>query len=83
MALTNLTRPKLKGEGAAVVEGMDFGGAVFAQPVGHFVIGNDRRPGAFGQAHGVGQMVLVAVGDQDVIGADGIEVNAGGQRDWG
>ena len=47
---------------------MDFGGALFAQPRRHLIIGNDGGPRAPGHGDRVGQMVLVPVRDQDVIG---------------
>lgn len=63
-----LDAPEGKVVTAANVQRVGFDPLVLAVS-GDFKVGDDRRPGAFGDGHRVAQVVAVGVGDQNVIRA--------------
>ncbi len=66
--------------GAAEVHADGGGDALFGQPVGDLVVADDGAGVFFGKISGVGDMIGVAVREEDDIGLDRVEV--GGARRW-
>ena len=64
-------------DGAAVVEGDRFLAALAAEPGGDLEVGDEGGAGALEEGLGVGEVVLVAVGDEDVVGLEGADVDPG------
>lgn len=61
---------KTEREAAARIQRVRFFNAFFAEAFGDFEIGDDGGAGLFGEGGGVGHVIIVGVGDEDVVGLD-------------
>jgi hypothetical protein len=59
---------------------MDLFDALFTQPIGDFEIGYDGGAGLLGNVAGIGQMVIMAVGNEDIVGFDFFDIDPFGER---
>src|SRR5947209_10717061 len=64
---------------AAVLLAVDLAQTLFLEPFGDFVIGDDRGAGALGDGHGIADVIVVAVRDEDEVG---LHLVRRGRRCW-
>ncbi len=65
---------------SAVIERVCLLDSLLAKPNDDLEVGNDGRPRAFGDFDRIIDVIEVAMGDQDVVRLDGIDLNMAGER---
>ena len=70
---------KVESMTAAMIERVAFFEALFAEPEDHFIIRNDGSAGAPGDICSIGDVVGVAMRDEDIIGRNFVCINVARQ----